>query len=132
MACASDLRCERRSATIGSVAETAGYKTSYSWYFFLAIFRRLDDGWGKMNATIEFLRRLGPDPHANGAMTIAVRGCPDIFELQSGDFAVIGIDITSAASPKLPPSAGCGPDERIVLVPRKTLVLAKPDIPETV
>jgi hypothetical protein len=37
--------------------------------------------------------------------------------------------ITDAAKPKLPPSAGCGLDERIVLVPRKTLVLAKPDIP---
>lgn len=63
---------------------------------------------------IEFLRRIGPDPHANGARTVAVNGCPDIFELQSGDFAVIGIDITNAAAPKLPPTAGCGPDERIV------------------
>ncbi len=31
---------------------------------------------------------------------------------------------------KLPPSAGCGPDERIVRIPRKTLVLAKRDIPD--
>jgi hypothetical protein len=76
-----------------------------------------------------FLRRLGPDPHAGGARTIALRGCPDIWELGNGDFAVIGIDITKAAAPKLPPSAGCGPDERIVLVPRKTLVLAKTYIP---
>ena len=83
-----------------------------------------------MNMPIEFRRRLGPDPHANGQLTIALRGCPDIFELESGDFAIIGIDITYAATPKLPPTAGCGPDERIVLVPRKTLVLAKPDIPE--
>jgi len=79
-----------------------------------------------------FLRRLGPDPHAGGSRTIALHGCPDIFELQSGDFAVIGIDITTAAVSKLPPSAGCGPDERIVLVPRKTLVLAKSDIPERI
>ncbi len=82
-----------------------------------------------MNAQPVFLRRLGPDPHANGAKSVGCRGCPDIFELKSGDFAIIGIDITDAAKPKLPPSAGCGPDERIVLVPRKTLVLAKPDIP---
>jgi hypothetical protein len=79
-----------------------------------------------------FLRRLGPDPHGGGVRTIAVRGCPDIFELESGDFAIIGIDITDAARPKMPPSAGCGPDERIVLVPRKTLVLAKPDIPNRI
>lgn len=83
-----------------------------------------------MNASIEFLRRLGPDPHANGTQTVALNGCPDIFELTSGDFAIIGIDITEASANRLPPSAGCGPDERIVLVPRKTLVLAKSDIPD--
>jgi hypothetical protein len=77
-----------------------------------------------------FLKRIGPDPHANGALTIALRGCPDIFELESGDFAIIGTDITNAAVPKLPPTAGCGPDERIVRIPRKTLTLAKRDIPD--
>jgi len=84
-----------------------------------------------MNMSIEFRRRLGPAPQAINACTIALR-CPDIFELESGDFAIIGKDITTAATPKLPASAGCGPDERIVLVPRKTLVLAKPEIPEGV
>ena len=82
-----------------------------------------------MNASPVFLRRLGPDPHAGGAATIALRGCPDIFELQSGDFAIVGIDITESAARHLPNSANCGPDERIVMVPRKTLVLAKSDIP---
>lgn len=76
-----------------------------------------------------FLRRLGPDPHANGAQTIALRGCPDIFELESGDFAIIGADITEVSAGALPPSASCGPDERIIRIPRKTLVLAKSDIP---
>jgi hypothetical protein len=32
----------------------------------------------------------------------------------------------------LPAGATCGPDERVVLIPRKTLVLAKPHIPGTV
>ena len=76
-----------------------------------------------------FVKRLGPDPHANGAQTFALRGCPDIWELAGGDFAVIGTDITGAAG-QLPPSASCGPDERIVRIPRKTLVRAKPDIPD--
>ena len=75
-------------------------------------------------------RRLGPDPHANGAQTPAVYQCPDLFELDTGDFAVIGIDQTDLLKPQLPPSASCGPDERIVWVPRRTLVLARPDIPE--
>ena len=81
---------------------------------------------------MKIIRRIGPDPHANGARTVALNNCPDIFELESGDFAIIGIDITSAASPKLPPSAGCGPDERIVFIPRNLLVNAKSDIPDKV
>lgn len=76
-----------------------------------------------------FLKRLGPDPHANGAQTRACSGCPDIWELDDGDFAIIGSDMTDAAG-RLPRTASCGPDERIVRVPRKTLVLAKPDIPD--
>ena len=77
----------------------------------------------------KFLRRLGPDPHAGGAQTPALQGCPDILELSTGDFAVIGIDITVSAIPNLPPTVGCGPDERVVLIPRKTLVRARSDIP---
>lgn len=83
-----------------------------------------------MSAPLEFLRRIGPDPHANGAQSPACRGCPDIFELADGSFAVIGIDITDAATPKLPPTAGCGPDEKIVRLPRNLLVNAKRDIPD--
>lgn len=75
-------------------------------------------------------RRLGPDPHANGAKTEALSGCPDLFELSCGSFLVIGTDVTEAARTELPASASCGPDERIVKIPRKTLVLAKSDIPD--
>ncbi len=78
---------------------------------------------------MNFLRRLGPDPHANGLQTPALDGCPDIWELEDGDFAIIGIDMTESALPKLPPTAGCGPDERIVRVPRKILIGARKDIP---
>jgi hypothetical protein len=81
---------------------------------------------------ITFVRRIGPDPHANGARTPALKDCPDIWELADGDFAVIGIDMTDAVAGKLPPSAGCGPDERVVRVPRRILVDAKRDIPDAV
>ncbi len=77
-----------------------------------------------------FKRRLGPDPHAHGAQTVALAGCPDLWELRNGDFAVIGVDITERAKGQLPTTANCGPDERIVMVPRRTLVLAKADIPD--
>jgi len=76
-----------------------------------------------------FIRRLGPDPHANGSKTSSCNGCPDILELENGDFAVIGVDITEEASSHLKFGANCGPDERIVRIPRGTLVLAKKDIP---
>ena len=79
---------------------------------------------------MNILRRLGPDPHANGAKTPALQNCPDVFELDTGDFAIIGIEITTALKSKLPPSASCGPDERIVLMPRRILVGAKADIPD--
>jgi hypothetical protein len=77
----------------------------------------------------KFLRRIGPDPHANGAQTIAVQNCPDIWELESGDFAVIGINVSELAD-RLPPTASCGPDERVVLIPRNLLVNARSSIPE--
>lgn len=75
------------------------------------------------------LRRLGPDPHAGGLTTPACHGCPDLFEMTDGDFAIIGIDVTDDVVPHLPPSAGCGPDERIVRVPRRIVIAAKADIP---
>ena len=84
----------------------------------------------KTDSPLRFLRRLGPDPHANGAQTVALNNCPDIFELESGGFAIIGIDITDTAQANLPPSASCGLDERIVFIPRNLLVNAKPDIPD--
>jgi hypothetical protein len=86
-----------------------------------------------MNTRIEFLRRIGPAASArngSGPACYATCGCPDLFELADGDFAIIGTDITEVASASLPPSAGCAPDERIVRIPRNLLVLAKSDIPE--
>jgi hypothetical protein len=77
-----------------------------------------------------FKRRIGPNPHAKGASTPALKGCPDIFELASGDFAVIGKDVTAEAAPHLPVDASCGPDERIIVIPRKTLIAAKTNIPD--
>lgn len=76
-----------------------------------------------------FLKRLGPDPHANGAQTVGCSGCPDIWELADGDFAIIGADLT-ALTAMLPPSASCGPDERMIRLPRATLIRAKRDIPD--
>lgn len=77
-----------------------------------------------MSAELKFLRRLG----ATSACQFTY-ACPDILELDGGDFAIIGTDITAEAAGKLPPTAGCGPDERIVRIPRRILIAAKADIP---
>jgi hypothetical protein len=78
--------------------------------------------------SISFHRRLGLDPHANGRQSVGLNGCPDLWELSDGDIAVIGIDITAACGDRLPATAGCGPDERIVRVPRNVIVAAKHDL----
>lgn len=77
-----------------------------------------------------FVKRLGPPP-AESLACAGCQGCPDILELENGDFAVIGTDITEHAK-KLPAWAGCGPAERIVRIPRRILVLAREHIPASV
>jgi hypothetical protein len=74
-----------------------------------------------------FLRRLLPE-NENLACT-EILHCPDLLELTDGDFAVIGPDITLQAAPLLPKPSSCGPDERIVRIPRQLLVRAKAHIP---
>jgi hypothetical protein len=73
-----------------------------------------------------FLRRLGND--ASGP-SLCARSCPDILELADGDFAIIGADITTEAADRLPLGSGCGPEERIVRIPRALLLRARRDIP---
>lgn len=76
-----------------------------------------------------FKRRIGPDPHEGDENTPALQGCPDIWELDNGDFAVIGLDRTEQLQSVLPTSTSCGPDERIVVLPRRVLTAAKSAIP---
>lgn len=88
-----------------------------------------------MNTKLLFKKRCGDDPHslpeviAQGGSP-AADGCPDVWELSNGDFAVIGIRKTREFLPLLPESAGCGLDEEIVLVPRVVMANAKRDFPD--
>lgn len=76
------------------------------------------------------LRRLGTTPRERGSVQEAT--CPDIFELASGDFAVIGTDRSGDEEllASLPSDAGIASYERIVIVSRATLIAAKRDIPD--
>jgi hypothetical protein len=76
-----------------------------------------------------FRHRIGPDPHADHARSRNTAGCPDIWELTNGDFAIIGCDMTESLSSLLPPTASCGIEERIIVIPRGTLTNAKDQIP---
>lgn len=71
---------------------------------------------------------MGPDPHEGGATTPALNNCPDFWELEDGDFAIIGIDLTSEVEGRLPQTASCGPDEKVVRVPRRIILDAREDL----
>lgn len=79
---------------------------------------------------MNIVRRIGKHPHYNNAETHSDPGFPDIFELDDGNFAVIGREATASLIGKLPADAGCGGDERIVIVDRHVLINARLDIPE--
>jgi hypothetical protein len=80
---------------------------------------------------MKFKKRIGLHPHAAGQNSSGKTGCPDIWELDNGKFAVIGVDATELLQAVLPDDAGCGPDERIVVIDRHILINAKSDIPAT-
>ncbi len=85
-------------------------------------------GIGK-EALLKFVRRIGLSPHADGRRSSNNTGCPDIWELDDGRFAVIGLDRTADLRAVLPADASCGPDERIVVIDRHVLVDARDAIP---
>ena len=55
--------------------------------------------------------------------------CPQILEMEDGNFAVVGTDMTTEAIPAMPPGPGVGPLERVIRVPRHVFVAARAEIP---
>jgi hypothetical protein len=56
--------------------------------------------------------------------------CPDIWQLDNGDIAVIGRDLTAAYAARLPSGVRLSPDERLVVIPGSMLSAAKEDTPD--
>ncbi|MFI9593705.1 hypothetical protein [Nonomuraea sp. NPDC052265] len=81
------------------------------------------------DVSAELRRRLGRSALELGDTT-ASPSCPDIWELSNGDIAVIGRDLTESYRSRLPAGVSIARDERLVVIPRKMLVAAKPDIPD--
>ncbi len=76
-----------------------------------------------------FSHRLGRSAAELG-ITGGRDGCPEIWELDNGDVAVIGRDMTGRYGSRLPQGVSMASDERLVVIPRRMLISAKPDIPD--
>ncbi|GAA1932752.1 hypothetical protein [Kitasatospora viridis] len=79
--------------------------------------------------TASFARRLGKSSHELG-QTSGNASCPDIWELDNGDVAVIGRDLTDSYQGRLPEGVSIDPGEHLVVIPRATVIAAKADIPD--
>ncbi|UNZ19246.1 hypothetical protein [Streptomyces sp. 891-h] len=76
-----------------------------------------------------FLRRLGKSAEELGNSEDE-EDCPDIWQLDNGDIAVIGRDLTDDYGFRLPKGVSLGADERLVVIPGNMLSAAKADIPD--
>ena len=77
---------------------------------------------------IKIRRRVSAHP-ADMGFTRMLKGiCPDIFETETGDFLIIGRDVTSIVEPEIPADAVISNGERVVLIPRDLLVSAADNI----
>jgi hypothetical protein len=86
---------------------------------------------GKWDAdpAADFRRRLGKSAYELGT-TGGDASCPELWELDNGDIAVIGTELTRAYAGRLPKGVSIDPGESLVVIPRSTIVSAKADIPD--
>jgi len=86
---------------------------------------------GKWDAdpTVNFRRRLGKSPQELDNTSDGTH-CPELWELDNGDVAVIGTDLTSAYTGRLPDGVDVASWERLVVIPRSAIISAKADIPD--
>lgn len=85
-------------------------------------------GW-EADPGASFACRLGRSAAELGT-TGGRNGCPDIWQLDNGDVAVIGRDLTAAYQRRLPKGVSIAADERLVVIPGAMLSSAKRDIPD--
>ncbi|MCT2591003.1 hypothetical protein LHJ74_13970 [Streptomyces sp. N2-109] len=83
----------------------------------------------KADPTALFVRRLGKSAEELGK-TDGHDECPDIWQLDNGDIAVIGKDLTATYRSQLPKGVALAADERLVIIPGIMLSSAKEDIPD--
>lgn len=79
--------------------------------------------------TASFKQRLGKSP-TDLEITDNNPSCPDLWELDNGDIAVIGRDRTDSYRTRLPDDVSIGAGEKLVVIPRAMIIAAKKDIPD--
>ncbi|RKT54143.1 hypothetical protein C8E97_2748 [Saccharothrix australiensis] len=76
------------------------------------------------NPNSDFVRRLGDNESP------PYETCPDVWEMDNGDFVVIGSDLTDEYRARLPEGVSIASHERLVVVPRRRLLSAKTHLPD--
>jgi hypothetical protein len=71
-------------------------------------------------------RRVGLAPAARACNTSCT--CPDIYELEDGNFAVVGTNRTKELRDGIPADGGVAHYEDIVVITRETLLAAIKDL----
>lgn len=71
---------------------------------------------------IKIKRRVSAHPLDLGITKMVAGICPDVFETESGDFVIIGRDVTSNVEETIPADAVISKGERVVLIPRSVLI----------
>lgn len=66
----------------------------------------------------QFSRRLGKTAAELGDSRVN-NDCPDIWELDNGDIAIVGRDMTTTFADRLPDDVRISADERLVVIPRR-------------
>lgn len=80
-----------------------------------------------VDPSARFARRLGKTA-AELEKSRSNDDCPEIWELDNGDVAVVGRDATELFRDRLPEALRIGSDERLVVIPGGMLRSAKKDI----
>jgi hypothetical protein len=69
----------------------------------------------------KFVRRLGGGP----TNTRKANSCPDVWELDDGNIAIVGVDVTESYAGQLPDDLHIySQDERLVVLPRSAFEAA--------
>lgn len=79
-----------------------------------------------VEAGLRVARRWGLPPSERADCTES-GNCPDVFELECGNFAINGERV--AVLHNLPEDAGCSDTEQVIFVPREVLLSALRDLP---